>query len=473
MSPQASTSARGSARLRSRTAPGAVDPEVTSGEERLSLALSVADLFCGAGGLSMGFRSAGFRVTAGTDHDPDAIATYAANFPEAGALCGDIRDPELHERLREAVADADVLVGGPPCQAFSQVRNHVRLIDDPRNSLYREFVATVASVLPDAFLMENVPGMAQMGVQDQVRADLELDGEYEVLPQLVDAADFGVPQTRKRLLFVGVRRSLGASPPVLSGTGATSAVQLVRFTNSRGRARYAVAGRPDLTGEALALSLADPEDLAVVSVAQALGDLVGLEPGRREESMSGSALPPPTSAYQRLMRASGGSAVSNVSVPRCQRDTVLRLEGIPAGGNHRDLAEHLRARYLTGDKWGPSNGSGQLGRAHFYAYRRLHPDIWAWTLNTKGDSAYHYAVPRPLSVREFARLQSFPDRFVVTTDPRRGDIPGRISGGAAHSRYRQIGNAVPPLLAAAVGAALRETVLTARAAKTEARMKTA
>jgi DNA (cytosine-5)-methyltransferase 1 len=470
MSPRASTSTSATVRLRSRAASGPAPIEPT-GDRELSLALSVADLFCGAGGLSVGFRSAGFRVAAGSDHDPDAIATYAANFPEAAALCGDIRHPNLQERLREAVAGADVLVGGPPCQAFSQVRNHARLIDDPRNSLYREFVATVASARPDAFVMENVPGMAQMGVQDQVRTDLELDGEYDVLPQLVDAADFGVPQTRKRLLFVGVRRSLGTSPPVLSGTGATAAVQLVRFANARGRARYAVAGRPDLIGEALALALVDPDDLAVVSAGQAIGDLAGLEPGRRDERISGSALPPPASAYQRLMRAAGGSVVSNVSVPRSQRDTVLRLEGIPAGGNHRDLAEHLRARYLTGDKWGPSNGSGQLGRAHFYAYRRLHPDIWAWTLNTKGDAAYHYAVPRPLSVREFARLQSFPDRFVVTTDPRRGDLPGRISGGGAHSRYRQIGNAVPPLLAAAVGAALRETLLAARAAKTK--MKTA
>jgi DNA (cytosine-5)-methyltransferase 1 len=142
---------------------------------------------------------------------------------------------------------------------------------------------------------------------------------------------------------------------------------------------------------------------------------------------------------------------------------VLRLAGIPAGGNHRDLPEHLLARYITGDKWGPSNGSGRLGRAHYYAYRRLHPDIWAWTLNTKGDSAYHYGAARPLSVREFARLQSFPDRFVIATDPRRGPLPGRIDGGAAHSRYRQVGNAVPPLLAQAAATALRDTVLAARA----------
>lgn len=179
--------------------------------------LTVVDLFCGAGGLSEGFRQAGFRVTAGSDNDPDAVATYAANFPGALALCGDIRDPGVRERLNTAAAGADILVGGPPCQAFSQVRNHSRLIDDPRNSLYREFVASVAAARPAAFLMANVPGMAQMGVKDQVLEDLSIGGDYRVHAQLADAADFGVPQTRKRLLFLGVRTDLGVAPPCSPG----------------------------------------------------------------------------------------------------------------------------------------------------------------------------------------------------------------------------------------------------------------
>lgn len=427
-------------------------------------ALRVVDLFCGAGGLSEGFRQAGYEVAAGSDHDPDAMATYAANFPGSLALCGDVRDASLREQLYAVAAGADALVGGPPCQAFSQVRNHSRLIEDPRNSLYREFVSAVAAARPAAFLMENVPGMAQMGVKAQVLEDLALDGEYRVEAQLVDAADFGVPQTRKRLLFLGLRADLGTAPPQLTGTGATAALQLVRFASdgdasgSRTAPGYALAARPDETGEKLGLMLANPQDDEVVSVAQAIGDLAGLQPGRRAEALEPSELPAAASAYQQRMRAGLQDPVLNVSVPRCQPDTALRLAGIPAGGNHRDLAEHLRARYLTGSKWGPTNGTGRLGRAHYYAYRRLHPDIWAWTLNTKGDSAYHYASARCLSVREFARLQSFPDRFCFTTDPRRGPLPGRIDGGAAHSRYRQAGNAVPPLLAAAVAAALHDAL---------------
>ncbi len=422
--------------------------------------LRAIDLFCGAGGLSEGLRQAGLQMIAGTDNDPDACATFAHNFPGVATLCGDIRDLALREQIHEVAIGVDVVVGGPPCQAFSQVRSHARLIDDPRNSLYREFVRTVAAARPAAFLMENVPGMAQMGVQEQVLADLALDGEYEVEAQLCNAADFGVPQTRKRLLFLGVRRDLGAVLPTLTGTGVTSLLQLARFGGRR--PTYGLATRPEADAARFAVQLADPEDLAAVTAEQALSDLDGLlTTGRRADTLE-EELPCATSAYQRLMRQGLVEPLSNVSVPRMQADTVLRLSEIPTGGNYRDLPEELRSRYLTGAKWGPHNGTGRLGRAHYYAYRRLHPDIWAWTLNTKGDSAYHYGPPRCLSVREFARLQSFPDRFVFTTDPRKGPLPGRIDGGAAHSRYRQVGNAVPPLLAASAASALQQAVLAAR-----------
>jgi len=410
---------------------------------------AVVDLFCGAGGLSEGFRQAGFAVIAGSDNDPDAMATYAANFPGAKAITGDIRSAAIKEQILEQARRATVLVGGPPCQAFSQVRNHTRMIDDPRNSLYREFLEVLKQTLPPAFVVENVTGMDQMGVREQIAADLALDGEYEVLPQVADAADFGVPQSRKRLLFVGVRRTTGLTPVEIAGTNATQAVTLARFAGPR-KPRYQVVVQEHLRSMRTGEALVDPANATVVTAADALSDLIGLPVGNRVDVIPYAELSAPKSAYQKLMRDGAGKTLANVQVPRINPDTELRLLGIPPGGNYRDLRDELTDRYITGHRWGHDNGTGKLSRKHFYAYRRLHPGVWAWTLNTKADSVYHYAVARALSVREFARLQSFPDRFVFTTDPRRGMIEGRHDGGPAHSRYRQAGNAVPPLLARAL-----------------------
>lgn len=412
---------------------------------------AVVDLFCGAGGLSEGFRQAGFIIAAGSDNDPDAMASYAANFPEAQAITGDIRHAQIKEQILEAARHASVLIGGPPCQAFSQVRNHSRVIEDPRNALYREFVDVLRQTLPPVFVVENVTGMDQMGVRAQITDDLSLEGEYAVLPQVVDAADFGVPQTRKRLFFVGVRTSSGMVPPVLMGSEATQAITLARFTGSR-RPRYQIVVQEHIRSMRVGKALADPADASVVSAANAISDLIELPVGNRLDVLPWSELLEPQSAYQRMMREGAGEMLANVQVPRLNPDTRLRLLGIPQGGNYRDLREELQSRYITGHRWGQDNGTGKLSRKHFYAYRRLHPGMWAWTLNTKADSVYHYSAPRALSVREFARIQSFPDRFVFTTDPRPGMIEGRHDGGPAHSRYRQAGNAVPPLLAKAVAA---------------------
>jgi DNA (cytosine-5)-methyltransferase 1 len=417
----------------------------------------IADVFAGAGGFAEGFRQAQLAVAVGTDIDPDACTTFALNFPEAETICGDIRSPAVKERVLDAASDVDIVVGGPPCQAFSQVRNHSRLIDDPRNALYREFVAIVAAVRPRAFVMENVPGLEQMGVKEQVTSDLSLEGEYRMSEQVVDAADFGVPQTRRRIVFIGVHSSLGKEAPTLEGSKATEGLFLSRRNGSH-PITYRVRGSKPDTRPWLEL-LANPDDATVVTADQAIGDFARLRPGMRVDALPVDALPEPHSAYQRLMRTGVEDAVINTSVPRINADTVLRLKEIPKGGNHRDLSEALLERYLTGARWGPSAGNGRLSRRHYYAYRRLHPGFWSWTLNTKADSVYHYAQLRALSVREFARIQSFPDRFVFTTHPQKGVLPGRIKGGAAHSRYRQVGNAVPPLLARAIAEALRDLLL--------------
>jgi len=416
------------------------------------------DLFAGAGGISEGLRQAGWLPLAGTDLDPDACATYQSNFPEAVTIWGDLRDMRLRRQLIEQAGNVSVVVGGPPCQGFSQVRNHVRLIDDPKNSLYRQFVKLLGKLQPRAFIMENVPGMAQMGVVEQVESDLSCRGKYRVHAMVLDAADYGVPQTRKRIVFIGFHRDLGISPPHLIGTGASAAISLGRPPAADQRA---VVFSQQLEGAGDLLTwLADPWDERVVTVEQAIGDMADLAASgyRSDRQLVGDVLGEPASTYQKAMRDGIHEVIDNVAVPRINADTQARLSAIPPGGNYLDLPSHLTARYITGLRWGQDNGSGVLSRKHFYAYRRLHPDIWSWTLNTKADSVYHWEAERSLSVREFARLQSFPDRYVFTTDVRRGPLPGRIDGGAAHSRYRQVGNAVPPLLARAIAGAIDEVL---------------
>jgi DNA (cytosine-5)-methyltransferase 1 len=415
--------------------------------------LTVVDLFAGAGGIAEGFRQAGFQVIAGNDSDPDACATFALNFPDAVVVHGDLRSEHVKHRLLEVARKADVVVGGPPCQAFSQVRNHLRVIDDPRNSLYREFVHMVGEIRPMAFLMENVTGIDQMGFRDQIAADLSLDGEYEVIPQVVDAADVGVPQTRKRLIFLGVRKGRGVTCPSVVHTSATRLLNLVRKVRRNG-VSYSVEPLSDLFSGMALKALADPSSTLAVSASQALSDLTALAAGRRDDVIGYNELMPAQSEYQKLMREGTEGELWNVQIPRIRNDTLTRLRAIPKGGNHRDLPDELLARNLGDERWGPENGTGLLSRRHYYAYRRLHPDIWSWTLNTKADCVYHYSELRSLSVREFARLHSFPDRFTFTTDPRKGGITGRHEGGSAHSRYRQVGNAVPPLLARACAEAL-------------------
>ena len=397
--------------------------------------LTAVDLFCGSGGLSKGLADAGFQVLAAADHDPDACATYRLNQPGTLVIEGDLRAKGNHEAILEVAnqGQLDLLAGGPPCQSFSQIHNHDRLLNDPRNELYREFVKVLDELRPRALLLENVPGMNQLAggaVRRQIEEDLSIDGHYTVVSGVLDAGDFGTPQRRPRLVFIGLEKG-GGEPSLPEGTGVT------RLLPEAGARQRTSEHHEEI--ERLRAILQDPSDLRAVTVEQALGDL-------KDSGLSYTSKP--QSAFQ--SHAQRGSTEPQDHEPsRIRMDTVRRLEAIPPGGNVHDLPDELLRRYISKERWGPAGNGKRLARRHFYAYRRLHPEWLAWTVNTKADFAYHYELPRGLSVREAARLQGFPDSYHFTTAP--PGTPGQYKNGARHSRYRQVGNAVPPTLGRAIG----------------------
>jgi DNA (cytosine-5)-methyltransferase 1 len=407
------------------------------------------DLFSGAGGFSEGFRLGGFHTLAATDIDPSAGGTYQANHSryDTKFVLGDIASREVQEQLFDAVrgVELDAIIGGPPCQAFSQVRNHDRLINDPRNRLYRHYVSILRELKPRTFVMENVPGLQNLdggAIRNQILKDLSLNGAYKVVSRVVDAACFGVPQNRQRVLFVGVRADLGIEPrfPQTQLSLPTLERQLKRGSSTD----YVYRHSKDAEDRKILDILLDPEDARLVTVEQAIGDLAWLKPSdklvRRPSDQSIEYETLAETAYQRARRI-GSIELYNADVPSIREDTTIRLNSIPQGGNFRDLPKRLSARYLSGKKWGPELGRHNLSRKYFFAYRKLHPDCFSWTLNTKADCVFHYGKPRALTVREFARLHSFDDTY-------------HFLAGDRHSRYRQIGNAVPPLFAKAIAKVL-------------------
>ena len=172
--------------------------------------MNVIDLFCGCGGFSKGFEQAGFNVRLGIDIWRDAVTTYKENFPNAATIVGDISGLTGEDLLSAAgitADEVDVIIGGPPCQGFSL--SGKRMLDDPRNILYKSFLRMVDTIKPKAFVMENVPGLIRLfegKVKEQVIEDFTNIG-YHVEMQLLTACDYGVPQARKRVFFVGLNQS--------------------------------------------------------------------------------------------------------------------------------------------------------------------------------------------------------------------------------------------------------------------------
>lgn len=358
---------------------------------------TLVSLFAGAGGLDLGFMWAGFEPVWANEIDPWFAKTYASQVADH-VVVADVRDV-----LHQIPTDADVLVGGPPCQAFSLVGR--RRPDDERGTLVFAYLEAVALSNPRAFVMENVPGLVASR-KDGVRLPIYLAEEfqrlgYEVAIRKLGASEFGVPQRRQRVFIVGVK-----------GTNGTTWAPDLEFA--------ATLGRTDTS--------------APVTARQALEDLPPAIPKGVPSPLYDTG---PTNWYARLMRRGNGRTVQLHEIPTMSALDAEWVKHIPPGGNYMDIPDDISTRRIMRFK---STG----GRTTTYG--RLHPDRPAYTINTYFNrpnvgANYHYSEERLITVREALRLQSFPDWFVPSFESQR-------------SLHQQVGNAVPPLLAAAVASGL-------------------
>lgn len=370
------------------------------------------DLFAGAGGLSLGFHDAGFRPLLGSDLDADSARTFRRSFPGVDFAETRIEDLDATEILDATGCrrgELDVLLGGPPCQAFS-VYNHQRGFHDERSGLFREYLRIVKELMPRTLVIENVVGMNSLGNGRAVREihrELELLG-FTVEHRILKSEEFGVPQERRRIFFLGSREGPVVWPePTHGKRGNLFSQQLKPF----------------------------------VTVEETITDLPPLGIGDGVDERVPYPYPP-KSSYQRRMRR-GSPGVTNHASAALADINRRRMTYIPQGGSWRDIPFELL----------PAGMQRARRCDHTKRYGRLHLSGLASTILTKCDlhwGAYiHPTQDRTLTVREAARFQSFPDRIRFT--------------GSRVEQYRQVGNAVPPLLAKAVAEAVRR-MLTATAA---------
>ncbi len=347
------------------------------------------DLFSGAGGLSRGFYDAGYDVVLGVDFDAAALQTFKANHGTAETMKLDLFDHTnidvIIDYLTKEGIKLDVLVGGPPCQGFSVAGP--RDMNDKRNSLYTAMVKLADRVKPQAVILENVPGMVQtnggIGAKRVVEDFLKIG--YKMVPKLLYAPDYGLPQMRKRVFFVGLRD---------------------------GNEEF-VFPEPTVSKE------------HYVTCEEAIGDLPSLQTedgeiiyGEEEQDYICDI----QNDYQRKMRKNSQKVYNHIgSVPIEKTKHMISL--VPEGKNYKALPPEYQGVYK-----------------YHEALTRYHSKKPSNTINTGHRSHFHYKWNRIPTVRESARLQSFPDDFIFY--------------GNKSEQFRQVGNAVPPMLGQVVAEAL-------------------
>lgn len=344
----------------------------------------VLDLFCGAGGLSLGFKLAGFQIVGGIDFQQDAIYTHEKNFKNSISICGDIKeisDDKVKELYENKV---NIIIGGPPCQGFS-AGNRQQIENDPRNKLFFEFIRFVRILQPKAVVIENV---RQILTKDKGFAKTKI---FEILEELgynvdvrvLKASDYGVPQNRNRAIFIGLKKEYGK----------------IDYDKIK--------------------KISIP-----VTVKEAIGELYELE-----NKNTNIITIKPLTKFQKYVR-SKDNMIFNHDIKYPNQEVQDRINFVPQGGNWQNVPENM---------W-----KTKRNNRHSSAYRRLDENKPSITIDTGHMNYFHPLYNRVPTVRESARLQSFPDDFIFV--------------GTPTSQLRQVGNAVPPLMAKAVAELIKETL---------------
>lgn len=358
------------------------------------MALKVVSLFSGGGGLDFGFKSAGYEIVWAIDVDKNAAETYRANVGDI--ICADINSIDIN-----LIPKADVVIGGPPCQSFSLAGN--RNTEDARGRLVWKYISIIRAVEPRAFLFENVPGLlsaknsAGQRIIDLLKKTFEQIG-YTVSAKVVNAAAYGVPQLRKRVIIVGLKNGEEFVFPLETH------------------------GEP---GSGLK---------NYVSVKEAIGDLPA---AAEDENAEVEYAQPPFSDYQAEMRTS--KAVTEHFIPRMSELDRYIIAHVKPGCNYNDIPKDVKSARIR---------RLQRDGGHTTCYGRLLPDRPSYTVNTYFNRPnvgcnIHYSEDRLITVREALRLQSFPDSYVIVSSSKQG-------------RNLIVGNAVPPKLARAMAEQLKK-----------------
>ena len=374
---------------------------------------SVLDLYSGPGGFSLGFsmaRSLGFsfKIVAANDVDPNAIATYKKNHPKVNAIHGSLTSEGVKERIIRTIGSetgrktVDLVIGGPPCKGFSVANKMTRDNTNELNYLAMHFVEMVKRTRPFAFVMENVPGMLSLRggeILDTVKGELVKEGYENTTHYILDASDYGVPQKRKRMFLIG---SLSSEP-----------ISMPKKTHGT---IHDVQSNPALE--------------EYVTAGDAISDLPIIPKGKAFALTDEYACDPKNPFQDELRR--DNRVVKNHRATVSNSLVVKRFQHVRQGGNWRNIPKKLmraEGKYLN------------LDNMHSMIYKRLDPDKPSVTVtNFRKAMLVHPTQNRLLSVREAARMQTFPDYYEFE--------------GGMNSMQQQVSDAVPVKLARSVANAM-------------------